>query len=86
MPERHHAAQEIGTAQEWAVQCSRSADHDVAATASSEMAAIVAKFFGSQAITARFFEEQSVELLEFIPTARRRKIHFQDAGIGSDAE
>ena len=86
LPERHHAAQQIRTAQERAVQHGRSADHDMAAAAGSEMAAVIGEFFSGQPITARFLEEHCVDLFEFVPIARGRQVYFQNAGIGSDAE
>ena len=65
---------------------SRSADHDMAAAAGGDVAAIVGEFFSGQPIMARFFEEHCVDLFEFVPIARGRQVDFQDAGIGSDAE
>src|SRR5271167_4682652 len=86
LPERHHAAQQIRAAQYRAVHHRRSADYDMASAAGRDMAAVVVEFFRSQAITARFLGQHCVDLLEFVPIARGRKVYFQDSGIGSDAE
>jgi hypothetical protein len=86
LPENQHAAQQIRTAQERAVQHGRSADHDMAAAAGSEVAAVVGEFFSGQPIMARFLEEDCVDLFEFVPIARGRQIYFQNAGIRSEAE
>src|ERR1039458_8014947 len=86
LPESHHAAQKIRTAQERAVQHGRSADHDMAAAAGSEVAAVIGEFFGSQPIVACFLEEYCVDLFKFVPSTRGRQVYFQHAGIGSDAE
>src|SRR5450755_1740529 len=86
LPECQHAAEQIRTAQERAVQDGRSSDHNMAATAGSEVAAVVGKFFSGQPITARFLEEQRVDLFEFVPMARGWQVYFQNSGIGNDAE
>ena len=86
LPECQHAAQQIRAAQERTVQCGRSANHDMAAAAGSQMAAVIAEFFGRQPITARFREQHCVHLFEFVPIAGGRQVYFQNSGIGSEAE
>ena len=57
-------------------QHGRSADHDMAASAGSEMAAVIGEFFGGQAIAARFLEEQCMDLFKFFPIARGGQVYF----------
>src|SRR5258708_3392247 len=56
------------------------------AAAGCDMAAIVVEFFSSQPISARLFDEHRVDLFEFVPITRWRQIHFQNAGVRSNAE
>ena len=86
LPERHHAAQEVRAPQEGAVQYRRSAEDYVVTAAGSDMAAVVGEFFSGQAVSARFLEEDCVDLFQFVPIARGRKVYFENAGIGSNAE
>ena len=79
LPERHHAAQQIRTAQKRAVRDRRPADHDMAAAAGGDMASVVGEFLGGQPVTARFLEEHRVDLFEFVPIAGRRQVYFQNA-------
>ena len=86
LPERHHAAQQIGTAQKGAVHDSGPADHDVAAAAGSDMAAVVGEFFSGQPVFARFLKEHRVDSFEVVPIARGWKVYFQNSRVGSNAE
>src|ERR1039457_7230156 len=67
LPERHHAAQQVGTAQQRTVKHSRSADYDMTASAGSNMATVIVEFFSSQSVLTRFLKKQCVDRFEFVP-------------------
>ena len=71
LPERHHAAQQIGAAKHGTVQNGGAADHDVAAASRGVVAAAVVELLGGQAIAAGLFVEDGIDLLQFIPIACR---------------
>src|ERR1700722_12654879 len=86
LPKTEHAAQEIGTAQEWTVEYRGSADHDVAAATGGDVTAVVSEFLSRKPIAARLLEERCIELNEFFPGTGGRKIDFEDTGIRGNTE
>src|SRR5580704_13376336 len=64
LPERHHAAQQIRSAQNGTVRDGCSTDHDVAASPGGNMAAVIREFFSRQPIVAGFLVEHRIDPLE----------------------
>ena len=82
LPERDHAAQQVGPAQDGAVQHRLRAENDVAASAGGEMAAVVGELAGDQAIAVRLLVQDGVEFFELVPVRRRGQIDLEHAGVG----
>jgi hypothetical protein len=81
LPERHHAAQQTRAPQQGALQHGRPSDHDVAAAAGRNVAAIVGELLRGQPVLARFLKQHGVDPLQLVPCARGRQIHLQNTGV-----
>ena len=86
LPERNHAAQQIGAPQDRAVFKGSSADDDVAAASSGVAVAAEVVFLRDESIFAGFAIKQHVDVFEFVPITGGRKVDFKHTGVGSDAE
>src|SRR3954454_21491522 len=79
LPERNHASQQVGPAEQGTIRWRGTPNDDVIPAARRRVSAVVGEFLGGEAILARLFEHNRVDPFEFSPVLRRRKINLDDA-------
>ena len=55
------------------------AEHDVAAAAGGQVAAVIGELAGDQAVLVRFVGEDFVDGFELVPVGRGGQVHFEHA-------
>ena len=84
LPERHHAAQEIGAAQQRAVGGSGAAEGDVVAAAGAGVGAVEGELLGAEPGEPGFLVERFDDGAQRPPGRTRLDVDLDDAGVRGD--
>ena len=86
LPVQDEAAEQVGAAQERAVERGGAADDDVVAAAGAGVAAVDHVFVGAEAALAGLLVDALGDRLAIVPVRRRMDVDLEHAGIGRDAD
>src|SRR5256886_6963535 len=86
LPIEDHALEQVRPAQEGAVGCGRSSQHDVITAAGADVAAVEHELVGAEPAQPRFLVERMGDLAGLAPSGGGMDIYLDDARIRRDLD